>query len=424
VCFNPYIHTQNKPFNKHNLFLRKRKIDSSGSLSKHAWIRFRRNKVSFSSLLFIGLIATLSILGYWVTPDKTPMVNEQNLLFSTLKPGSEVIVLKVRKNQDIPNRNVFHKLLYGQENKYQSYPLTSYRFSSDSIIIREYSKDSSGLEIGIHLANVCYPLYENAAITKNGNLISFITLDGKSIHTSTEELRNQVIKNNIANKTFILGTDRYGRDVLSQLIIGTRVSLSVGFISVAISLLIGIFLGAIAGYFGGTIDALISWFINVVWAVPTLLLVIAITFALGKGFWQVFVAVGLTMWVEVARVVRGQFLSLREKEFVEAARALGYRNFRIIFKHILPNAMAPVIVISAANFASAILLEAGLSFLGIGVQPPMPSWGGMIKENYAYIILDYAYLAILPGVAIMIMVLAFMLIGNGLRDALDVKTVD
>lgn len=352
------------------------------------------------------------------------MVNEQNLLLATLKPGSEVTLLKVRKNQDIPDRNIFHILLFGQENKYQNFPLSSYRFSSDSIVITEYSKDSSGLEISFHLANVCYPLYENAGITKKGKQISFITLDGKLVKSSVEELQQHITKENIVQKTFILGTDRYGRDVLSQLIIGTRVSLSVGFISVAISLLIGIFLGAIAGYFGGKIDALISWFINVVWAVPTLLLVIAITFALGKGFWQVFVAVGLTMWVEVARVVRGQFMSLREKEFVEAARAMGYRNFRIIFKHILPNAMAPVIVISAANFASAILLEAGLSFLGIGVQPPMPSWGGMIKENYAYIILDYAYLAILPGLAIMIMVLAFMLIGNGLRDALDVRAVD
>ena len=164
------------------------------------------------------------------------------------------------------------------------------------------------------------------------------------------------------------------------------------------------------------------WIINVVWSIPTLLLVIAITFALGKGFWQVFVAVGLTMWVEVARVVRGQILSIREKEYVEAGRALGFSNFRIIFHHILPNIMGVVIVISAANFASAILLEAGLSFLGIGVQPPMPSWGSMIKENYGYIILDSAHLAILPGLAIMLMVLAFMLVGNALRDALDVKT--
>jgi peptide/nickel transport system permease protein len=185
---------------------------------------------------------------------------------------------------------------------------------------------------------------------------------------------------------------------------------------------IGILLGALAGYYKGRTDDIIVWFINVVWSIPTLLLVIAITFALGKGFWQVFIAVGLTMWVEVARVVRGQVLSMREKEFVEAGRALGFSNLRIIFKHILPNVMAPVIVISAANFATAILIEAGLSFLGIGVQPPMPSWGTMIRENYAYIILDQAYLAILPGLCIMSLVLAFMLLGNALRDALDVRT--
>jgi ABC-type dipeptide/oligopeptide/nickel transport system permease subunit len=406
------------------LFLRKKKYDNTGSLSKLAWMRFRKNSIAFGSLVFIAFVVFMAIIGYWITPDKTPMVNEQNLLLATLKPGSTVQVLKVCKNQDIKSRNIFYRLVYGQESRYSDYPFTKHRFSGDSVIITEYSRDSSGLEIAFHFADACYPLGENSDIVSKGNKVSFTTMSGEKIEVTVEELRNQVLKNNIANKTFILGTDRYGRDVLSQLIIGTRVSLSVGFISVAISLLIGIFLGAIAGYFGGKIDAIISWFINVVWAVPTLLLVIAITFALGKGFWQVFVAVGLTMWVEVARVVRGQFMSLREKEFVEAARALGYRNFRIIFRHILPNAMAPVIVISAANFASAILLEAGLSFLGIGVQPPMPSWGSMIKENYPYIILDYAYLAILPGIAIMIMVLAFMLIGNGLRDALDVRTVD
>ncbi len=163
------------------------------------------------------------------------------------------------------------------------------------------------------------------------------------------------------------------------------------------------------------------WLVNVIWSIPTLLMVIAITLALGKGFWQVFVAVGLTMWVEVARIVRGQVLSIRESEYVEAGKALAYKPSRIIFKHILPNIIGPVIVISAANFAAAILIEAGLSFLGIGAQPPMPSWGGMIKDHYAYIIMDKAYLAIIPGVAIMSLVLAFMLLGNGLRDAFDVK---
>jgi peptide/nickel transport system permease protein len=205
------------------------------------------------------------------------------------------------------------------------------------------------------------------------------------------------------------------------LVLGARVSLLVGFIAVLISLLVGITLGSLGGYFGGRTDDFVVWLINVVWSVPTLLMVIAITFALGKGFWQIFLAVGLTMWVEVARVVRGQVLSLREAYFIEASKALGYTNFRIIFRHVLPNIMSPVIVISAANFASAILIEAGLSFLGLGVQPPTPSWGSMIKENYAYIILDAAYLALMPGLAIMLLVLAFMLIGNALRDAMDVK---
>jgi peptide/nickel transport system permease protein len=404
------------------LFFRKRTYESSGSLSRLAWIRFRNDRVAFAALVFTLLVSLAGIAGYLITPDQSPMVNSQNLLLATLRPGTRVAMLQVSKRQDIPERSSIHTLLYGRESRYQEFPFSEYRFASDSVYIREYSREGENLTKSFSLAEVCYSLPDTVRIQHTGQTLSFVSRDGTRIETTTQKLREDVVKNHIVNKRFLLGTDRYGRDVLSQLIIGTRISLSVGFISVFISLLIGIALGAAAGYFGGWVDSLISWFINVIWAVPTLLLVIAVTFALGKGFWQVFVAVGLTMWVEVARVVRGQFMSLREKEFAEAARALGYRDSRIIFRHMLPNAMAPVIVISAANFASAILLEAGLSFLGIGVQPPMPSWGSMIRENYAYIILDYAYLALLPGIAIMLMVLAFMLIGNGLRDALDVRT--
>jgi peptide/nickel transport system permease protein len=163
------------------------------------------------------------------------------------------------------------------------------------------------------------------------------------------------------------------------------------------------------------------WLVNVTWSIPTLLLVFAITMALGKGFWQIFIAVGLTMWVSVARLVRGQVMAIKEMEFVEAARALGFKNSRIIIRHILPNVLGPLMVIAAGNFATAIIIEAGLSFLGIGIQPPMPSWGLMIKENYNFIITHNPLLAVIPGIAIMILVLAFNLLGNGLRDALDVK---
>ena len=225
----------------------------------------------------------------------------------------------------------------------------------------------------------------------------------------------------ISQKTFYFGTDKYGRDLLSRLLIGIRISLSIGFVAVFISLLIGVTLGAIAGYYGGKVDAAIMWLINVTWSIPTLLLVIAITLALGKGFWQVFIAVGLTMWVEVARVVRGQVMSVKQMQYVTAAKALGFKDWRIISRHIIPNSLAPVIIISAANFAGAILIESGLSFLGIGAQPPMPSWGGIIKDHYSYIILGKPYLAIIPGLAIMSLVTAFMLLGNALRDVLDVK---
>lgn len=337
-----------------------------------------------TSLIFIVLAVIIAVLGYIISPDSTPNANRQFLELANQPPGFSVSMLKVLKNENNTHRSFFSAVLYGKPDDSQWIPVYSYSQSGDTLTAELYTGDKPN----------------------EGESRQFL-------------LKN--IKAPVEKFTFWFGTDSYGRDILSQLIIGTRVSLSVGLIAVVISLILGIFMGAMAGYFRGKTDEIIMWFINVIWSVPTLLLVIAITFALGKGFWQVFIAVGLTMWVEVARVVRGQFMSVREKEFVEAGKALGFNNSRIIFRHVLPNVIDAVIVISAANFASAILIEAGLSFLGIGVQPPMPSWGTMIKEHYRYIILDKAYLAILPGLAIVLMVLAFMLLGNGLRDALDVK---
>lgn len=373
----------------------------------------------------IAIAILVSILGYLITPDSTPFANEQHLEIAACKPGFRVQQLLVRKNEPSEHCNVFKRLIYGCPSPVISIPFSSYRFVADEIIITPYDKagyaEDSSYTYKYKLIDVIYALSDTTRTAMmSGKLVD---MDGNKVSGNIAELQ-QIIKNeHLTKQTYLLGTDRFGRDVLSQLMIGTRVSLSVGFISVLISLVLGILLGSLAGFFRGRTDDLIIWFINVIWSIPTLLLVIAITFALGKGFWQVFIAVGLTMWVEVARVVRGQILSIREKEYVEAARALGFKNSRIIIRHILPNTMGPVIVISAANFASAILIEAGLSFLGIGVQPPMPSWGTMVKENYAYIILDNPWLAILPGISIMILVLAFMLIGNGLRDALDVKNV-
>ncbi len=363
------------------LFKKRSATELSGhSLDRMAWRRFRRNPLSIASLVVIVLFSLMALLGYLITPDHTPYCNQQYLELATLKPFSKATFLCQPKegHQDIGND--FHlslsTMLSGEELPYTATPILEYRYARDTLFATPYNDD---------------PIAVPASQAR------------------------------IDERTFVLGTDGYGRDVLSMIMIGSRVSLSVGFIAILIALLIGITLGALAAYHGGWVDNLILWLINVVWSIPTVLLVIAITFVLGKGFWQIFIAVGLTMWVDIARVVRGEVLSIKEKEYVEATRALGYSAFRTIFRHILPNIAGAVVVIAASNFASAILLEAGLSFLGIGVQPPMPSWGMMVKENYGYILLDSAYLAFLPGLAIMLVVLAFMLLANGLRDALDIK---
>jgi len=386
---------------------RKKQYVGGDSLSKHAKDKLLKNSLAMIALYFILFICVISTLGYLITPDSTPFANQQILEISSLKPGSKVQFLHITKGQNIPKKNFIDKMISGQYNDYTPIPINNFKFEERNLIVELYTKSQTGGQIK--------SFSSEDVITPNSNN------NTSNEFSSLESYQSFIKDERIKSKRFLLGTDRYGRDYLSRLIIGARVSLSVGFISVFISLIIGITLGCFAGFFGGKIDNLILWLINVIWSIPTLLLVIAITFALGKGFWQVFIAVGLTMWVEVARVVRGQVLGMKEKEFVEAGRALGFKNSRIIFNHILPNIISPIIVISAANFAAAILIEAGLSFLGIGIQPPMPSWGSMIKENYAYIILDSAYLAILPGIAIMLMVLAFMILGNGLREALNVK---
>ena len=359
------------------------------SANKKALQKFKENSWGVFSLLFIVILSFVALFAYVIAPDNTVNANNGDISISTQKPGFSVTTINIPLEN--PKSSVWD-YFSGKQVKEEFIPVLSYEFKADTLFYKEFSI-SPEIAQTKHLLTTVFP-------TKNN-----------------KEIEQQYIK----TKTYWLGTDTQGRDYLSRLLVGARVSLAIGFVAVFISLIIGISLGAIAGFYGGKIDAFILWLINVIWSIPTLLLVIAITLALGKGFWQVFIAVGLTMWVEVARVVRGQVLSVKQMQYVTAARALGFSDTRIIFKHIIPNIMAPVIVISAANFASAILVESGLSFLGLGAQVPVPSWGGMIKEHYNYIILGKPHLALIPGLAMCLVVVAFMMIGNALRDALDVK---
>ena len=348
---------------------------NSTSLNKLAWKKLKKDRLAFTSLIFIFFCVLIAVFATIISPDRSKNANEMHIELATNKPLTKIIFLELPK-QISEELSIIEKLIFGTTSKVSRIPISS-----------------------------------------------FEKLDGGLTYLpfQSEMEKNYFGDYKIVEQTFWFGTDKYGRDLLSRIILGTRISLSVGFIAVIISLIIGISFGLIAGYFRGKTDDVIMWFVNVIWSIPTLLMVIAITLALGKGFWQVFIAVGLTMWVEVARVVRGQVKSLKEREFITAAHVLGFSDFRIITRHILPNIISPLIIISAANFAASILIESGLSFLGLGAQPPMSSWGSMIKDHYNYIILGEPFLAIIPGVCIMLLVCAFMLFGNSLRDLLDVR---
>jgi ABC-type dipeptide/oligopeptide/nickel transport system permease subunit len=355
------------------------------SPQRNVWKRLKRNKAALAGIIIIAICFLLAVFAYFVSPDHSRNANRMIVEIGGQQPGFKMSFLKVPR-EGTPTSSFFDRLLHGTVDRYEYIPITNHQWNPDSVIVQRYIDED---------------VFERTAFARalfTGNVSYYIE-----------------------RKTFILGTDKFGRDILSRLIVGVRVSLAVGTVTVLLSLIIGVALGSVAGYFGGKTDNIIMWLVNVVWSIPTLLLVFAITLVLGKGFWQVFIAIGLTTWVNVARLIRGQVKTIRQLEYVEAGRALGFTSARIIVRHILPNVAGPVIVIAASNFATAIVIEAGLSFLGVGVQPPQPSWGLMIKENYNFIITQNPMLALAPGFAIMLLVLAFNMLGNGLRDALQVK---
>ena len=353
---------------------------------RNAWRRLRKKKAAIAGMFVILLFFFIALFAYFISPDSSPNANRMIVEIGGRKAGYVQRFLKIPTSRMKEDVSFLTRLIGGVPDAYEYLPIGKYKVVADSIIVEKFIDDN---------------IYESQSFPSR--------------------LFNNDPQRYIHSQRFILGTDKFGRDILSRLIVGVRVSLAVGLVTVLLSLFIGVVLGSLAGFFGGRTDNLIMWLVNVVWSIPTLLLVFAITLVLGKGFWQVFIAIGLTTWVNVARLIRGQVMGIKQLQYVEAGRALGYSPMRIIVRHVLPNVAGPVIVIAASNFATAIVIEAGLSFLGFGVQPPQPSWGLMIKENYNFIITQNPMLALAPGFAIMILVLAFNMLGNGLRDALQVR---
>lgn len=390
-----------------------------------------RYKPAIFGLIFILIALAVALLGYSIMPDGTPDANDGAIQIQKKPLGFTVTFLKIRKNYQVREYGFLHTALFGQENTCSIIPVDSFQVRGARVLYKEYGLN--GKEKSLPLVDVVYPLYVGDAhrlssgknYEVNGNQVCYINLEGKIIETTLEETLSLFKKEHVEIRTFWLGTDRSGRDLLSRLMFGTRISLAIGFVAVAISMFLGLTLGSIAGFWGGRVDQMILWLMSVVWSIPGIMLVIAISLALqSRGIWVAFVAVGFTMWVDVARVVRGQILGIKQKTYIEAVRALGMKNFRIIYRHILPNIMGPLVVIATANFAAAILLEAGLSFLGLSVQPPTPSWGSMIFEGFNVLGTKNSWhLVVFPGLAISLMVLSFNLLGNGVRDAIDPKTM-
>ena len=369
----------------------------------------------------ILVVLVIALLGSFIRPDSSQYASRQNQSLSKLHPFTTVQFLKFRMNKRHSSKTLKTRIRKGGvENDFIYYPYNDLQVSGDNVKI-----DFKGNIHTFHLTDVLYPLdaLSLKSIKQNTSpTYSFVDIDNNTIQVSTEDMKQQVLESRAISKTFWFGTDALGRDVLSRLMAGSAVSLGVGFFSVCVSMFLGLVIGLLSGYFGGWLDRLLSWSINLFWSVPAILLVVSVTIALGTGTQALIIGISLVLWVEMAQVVRHTVLSVRLKDFVRALRLMGLSHATILFRHILPNLTGPIAVLASTSFAEAIMLEAGLSFLGIGVQPPQPSWGNMIRDSYGYIISgDSAFLAIIPSVALIILILSFVFVSNGLKEMTELK---
>lgn len=340
-----------------------------------------------AALVVIVAWLLIAIFAVVLSSDKTPYANNMNGNLALRSPGFSCLIYNPIANaKDTATVSFFTKHFWGVKQIGREIPVYDYHFNNKSVSIQIYDR-------GVPKETIVV------------NRLNQDTTAWKKSHFSI--------------KHFSWGSDKRGRDLKSQVFHGARISILVGFFSLSIALFIGITMGLVSGYFGGKIDAFIQFIVSIMWTLPTFVLVLAFSVSLGKGLWQMMLAIGLVSWVDIARLVRGQVLSIKEKEYIQATKILGYSNVRILFRHILPILRGNILIVASANFASAILLEAGLSFLGMGVEPPTPSWGMLIQEHYTFITFGRAYLALIPGLCLASLVLSVNLLSNAMRDVFD-----
>ena len=354
-----------------------------------AYNKLWKSKQALVSIIVLMIWILTAVFAYLIAPDNSQDANMQMLEIQSAPMGyTQLYIKKPGRQLKERQQSLLSVFMHGKAVEDEYIPIRKYEVKGSEIFIwRLIDQDSTQIQ-----------RYRISEMALNGRI---------------EEC--------LETNRYLLGTDQLGRDIFSRLLIGTRITIAVGLIAVLVSLLTGVILGLMAGYYQGRVDAVVMYLINITWSIPTLLLVFGLTMALGKGMLQVFVAVGLTMWVSVARLLRNQVKSISRLDYVEAARVMGFSDARIMFRHILPNCAGTILVAATANFASAIMIESGLSFLGLGVQAPQPSWGLMMREQYNFLIAGQPMSAIIPGLAMMSLVLACNGLSNGLRDVFDVR---